>query len=289
MGLIDRRIGALFLAFLALLIVALLRASYLGAIQAGTLQHAAATQQITRLVLPAERGSITDRSGVELAISESAQDIAADPYLIKDPLAVSQQLAPLLQRPQTTLLALLSKRHTGFVYLAHQVPGDRAATISKLRINGLTMIPQVRRVYPRSWAASQVLGSVGWGDRGLSGVEYRYNSALRGLDGIRRIVNDAIGQPISIDDIRPTRPGKTVQLTIDAALQDEVEQVLAGVGAQYSHAARRPSPWTRTPGRSWPWPTGPGSTPTIPPLPRGTPTRIARSGSPTSPARRSRR
>ena len=29
-------------------------------------------------------------------------------------------------------------------------------------------------------------------------------------------------------------PGKTVELTIDAALQDEVEQVLAGVGAKYS-------------------------------------------------------
>jgi cell division protein FtsI/penicillin-binding protein 2 len=75
---------------------------------------------------------------------------------------------------------------------------------------------------------------VGWDDRGLSGVEYLYNSVLRGTDGIRRIVNDAIGQPISIDDVRRTRPGRTLELTIDAALQDEVEQVLAGVGAQYS-------------------------------------------------------
>ena len=34
--------------------------------------------------------------------------------------------------------------------------------------------------------------------------------------------------------MRPTEPGKTVKLTIDSALQNEVEQVLAGVGAQYS-------------------------------------------------------
>jgi cell division protein FtsI/penicillin-binding protein 2 len=79
-----------------------------------------------------------------------------------------------------------------------------------------------------------VLGTVGWDDQGLSGIEYRYNRALRGGDGIRRIVNDAIGQPIAIDDVRTTQPGKAVKLTIDAALQDEVEQVLAGVGAQYS-------------------------------------------------------
>jgi cell division protein FtsI/penicillin-binding protein 2 len=61
-----------------------------------------------------------------------------------------------------------------------------------------------------------------------------YNRALRGENGVRKVVSDAIGQPISIDDVRATQPGKPVQLTIDAALQDEVEQVLAGVGAQYS-------------------------------------------------------
>jgi cell division protein FtsI/penicillin-binding protein 2 len=125
------------------------------------------------------------------------------------------------------------------VYLAHLVPADIAGQVTKLRINGqsingLSTIPQVRRVYPRSWAASQVIGNVGWGDSGTSGLEYRYNSVLRGIDGVRKIVNDAIGQPISVDDVHPTQPGKTVQLTIDSALQDEVEQVLAGVGAQYS-------------------------------------------------------
>jgi cell division protein FtsI (penicillin-binding protein 3) len=233
-GLIDRRIGLLFLAFVCLLAIAVMRATYLGSIRAGSLQRAALTQQVSTETLPAERGSITDRNGVELAISQSADNIAADPYLIKDPLTAARQLSPLLGKSETTLLALLTKRHTGFVYLAHLVPGDRAAAVSKLRINGVSMVPQIRRAYPRSWAASQVLGTVGWDDHGLSGLEYRYDQALRGRDGIRKVVNDAIGQPISINDVRPTQPGKTVQLTIDAALQDEVEQVLAGVGAQYS-------------------------------------------------------
>ncbi len=233
MATIDRRIGLLFLAFLALLVIALLRATYLGSIRAGSLQHVAATQQITNEVIPAPRGSIEDRNGMELAISESADDVAADPYLIKDPQSAAGRLAPLLGRQVATVLTDLTKPHTGFVYLAHLLPADKADEISKLRIDGISTIPQVTRVYPRDWAASQVLGMVGWGDRGLSGVEYRYDSVLRGHDGVRRIVNDAIGQPISIDDVRTTQPGKTVQLTIDSALQDEVEQVLAGVGAQY--------------------------------------------------------
>jgi cell division protein FtsI/penicillin-binding protein 2 len=234
MEVIDRRIGFLFLAFIGLLGIASLRAIDLGAVRAGSLQRAATTQQVTRLTLPAERGSITDRNGVELAISQSASDVAADPYLIKDPLSVAQRLSPMLGKPETALLTALSRRHTGFVYLAHLVPASQAAAVSKLHIEGITLIPQVMRVYPRTWAASQVLGTVGWNDRGLSGIEYRYDKVLRGSDGLRTIVNDAIGQPISINDARPTRAGKTVELTIDSALQDEVEQVLAGVGAQYS-------------------------------------------------------
>jgi cell division protein FtsI/penicillin-binding protein 2 len=78
-----------------------------------------------------------------------------------------------------------------------------------------------------------VLGSVGWNDVGLSGLEYRYNRHLLGSTGLRTIVNDARGQAISIDDVKPTVPGKTLRLTIDSALQDEVEQVLAGVGVAY--------------------------------------------------------
>ncbi|MGI8429370.1 MAG: peptidoglycan D,D-transpeptidase FtsI family protein [Solirubrobacteraceae bacterium] len=233
-SIVDRRIGILFLAFTGLLAIALIRATYLGAVQSGSLSRAAVTQQVTKLTLPAARGAITDRSGVELAISETADDIAADPYLIKDPAALAQRIAPMLGRPAAAIQAALSRRHTGFVYLAHLLPGARAASIARLRIAGITLIPQVMRVYPQSWAASQVLGSVGWNDQGLSGVEYRFNRVLRGTDGVRRIVNDAIGQPISIDDVRSTRPGQNVQLTIDAALQGEVEQVLAGVGATYS-------------------------------------------------------
>jgi cell division protein FtsI/penicillin-binding protein 2 len=234
MGSIDKRIGFLFLAFLALLSVALMRATYLGGLRAPQLRRAALTQQVTMSTLPADRGTITDRNGVELAISESADDIAADPYLIKTPQSTAQKLAPILGQPLGTVLEKLTKPHTGFVYLAHLLPGDRAAAIQKLHLDGLTLIPTVTRVYPRSWAASQVLGDVGWGDKGLSGVEYRYDSALRGNDGERRTVSDALGQPISIEDVRTTKPGKTIALTIDAALQDEVEQVLAGVGAQYS-------------------------------------------------------
>ena len=94
MALVDRRIGILFITFVALLGIALARAVYLGSVRAGSLERAAATQQVRNVIVPAPRGTVTDRKGSELAVSESADDVVADPYLIKNAASASAQFLP---------------------------------------------------------------------------------------------------------------------------------------------------------------------------------------------------
>jgi len=228
-GITDRRIGLLFLVFVAALGVATLRATWLGAVRAPALKRAAATQQVQTVALPAPRGTITDRHGAVLAVSEPASDVSATPYLVRRPLAAAAKLAPLLGLDDGEVLKRLSEQ-TGFVYLARRLPAGRANRIAALRIDGITLTPSSRRTYPRDWLASQLIGSASEQRGGGSGFEYREDKVLRGQDGIRRVVSDALGQPISIEDERPTVPGKDVELTIDANLQDKVESVLDGVG-----------------------------------------------------------
>ena len=230
----DRRIGILFVVFLGLLGIALARATYLGSVRAGSLERAAATQQVSNVTEPAPRGAITDRNGNELAVSQTADDVIADPYLIKNAVSASAVLSPTLGIPQLTLIKLLTRPHTGYVPLAHRIGSAEAATVVKLNIAGINLVPEMRRVYPLGGEAAQVVGSVHSDGDGASGIEYRYNSALNGTNGLRRIVSDAIGQPISIDDLRATDPGKTVALTIDSGLQQQVERVLTQVGTEYS-------------------------------------------------------
>jgi cell division protein FtsI (penicillin-binding protein 3) len=236
---IDRRIGWLFLGFLGLLVLAVARAGYLGVIRAPSLQQAAASQQVSDTTVPATRGLIVDRDGVELALSQSADNIIADPYLIAadGPPTIARRLAPLLGQPVPTVLGNLTRPHSGYVVLGTQIPTTQAAQIMSLRINGISETPTIRRVYPRSWTAAQVLGGVNAAGVGDGGLEYLYNAQLTGHAGERRIINDGGGQPIAVDTVRPMQPGKTLGLTLDASLQDEVEQVLAGVGAQYSPQA----------------------------------------------------
>src|SRR5580704_2538991 len=114
---LQRRVGFLFGGFFLLLVLAGARALYLGGPHSGTLRRAAQTQQLTYETVPAQRGTITDRNGVALAISEPAQELSADPYLIKSPLSTAGQLAPMLGLTQAQVLTKLSE-HTGFVELA---------------------------------------------------------------------------------------------------------------------------------------------------------------------------
>ena len=231
MAVVQRRVGLLFGLFFVLLLVAGARALYLGGPHSGALRRAARTQQLTNETVPAERGTITDRNGVALAISEPAQELSADPYLIKDPLGTAQSLAPLLGLTQAQVHTLLSE-HTGFVYLAHALPYDAAHQVLALKIPGVQGTPVMRRVYPRGTLAAQVLGIVGTEHEGagLMGLEYSRNSLLAGHAGLRRVVSDAKGQPISIAETRHEQSGASMSLTLDSNIQQRAEDVLSAAG-----------------------------------------------------------
>ena len=233
MALVERRIGLLFACFLTLLLLAGARALWLGGVKGSSLATAATSQQVTDTALPAARGTIVDRKGQELAVSEPAADVSATPYLVRDPLKAAAKLAPALGQTEEQLVQKLARKDTGFVYLARGLPADRAAKVEKLNLTGITITPGHFRFYPRTYLASQLLGSVGTDGKGLSGIEYSRNEALTGKDGERRLVKDALGESINVRDTRPAQPGAKLQLTIDAAIQDEVEQVLAKVGRTY--------------------------------------------------------
>ena len=232
MGLTERRIGLLFAIFLALLVLAGGRVLWLGGVKASALQRAATTQQVNEIKVPARRGAITDRNGVELAVSEPAADVAATPYLVKSPLRAARRLAPLLRTTQADVLEKLSVKG-GFAYLARNLPAARVEKIKKLDIAGLEFIPSARREYPRRWLASQVIGSVGVDGNGLGGLELAHDRALRGTSGTRRIVKDGVGEPIVLQETKHAKPGTDLRLTLDAQLQGKVEDVLAEVGSKW--------------------------------------------------------
>ena len=236
MRLVERRIGLLFALFLCLLAAAALRASWIGTVKAGSLGARAVQQQVEDMVVPARRGTILDRHGMELAVSEDAVTVFAHPFLIDDPARVSARLAPLIGVPADDLLKKLSDRKSTFVYLRHKMDASDGHKIQELGIEGIDTIVEPKRSYPQGYLASQVLGTVGDANTGLAGLEYSQEDTLGGHDGRRRVVKDALGQPVSLVETQRAQSGDDIRLTLDAAIQERVEAVLGEVGQTYHPA-----------------------------------------------------
>jgi cell division protein FtsI (penicillin-binding protein 3) len=233
MRLIDRRIGLLFAGFLLCFLVVIGRAFWLQGVQGAKLASEAISQQTETVTVPGLRGSLLDRRGNELAASEDAATIYATPYQVKDPPRVAEKLASILELDKGEVLRNLTA-DSGFSYIAHKVSLEQAARVERLKVEGLGELPDSRRTYPQGEMAGQVIGAVGSENQGLIGLEAGEESVLKGSDGERRIVRDALGDPIRLETVKEASDGEDVQLTLDPLIQQKTEQVLSEVGETYA-------------------------------------------------------
>jgi cell division protein FtsI (penicillin-binding protein 3) len=231
--LIERRIGLLFAGFLFAFLLIICRAFWLQGVEASQLSSQALDQQSQTVGVPGLRGSILDRNGTRLASSEDAATIYATPYQVKNPPQAAARLAPILKQKKGKVLEALTVE-SGFSYLAKDIDLATAAKVEKLGIEGVGQLPASRRTYPQGEMAGQVIGAVGSEGTGLTGIEAGEESALAGEEGERRVVTDALGDPIKLETVKEAHDGEDVQLTLDPVIQRQAEQVLAKVGETYS-------------------------------------------------------
>jgi cell division protein FtsI (penicillin-binding protein 3) len=233
MRLIERRIGLLFGCFLLCFLVVVGRAFWLQGVQGAELASDAVSQQTELVTVPGLRGDLLDRSGNKLAASEDAATIYATPYQVEDPPQAAARLAPILDQPKGEVLEALTA-DSGFSYVAQKVDLGTAAQVEALDLEGIGELPDSRRTYPQGEMAGQVIGVVGSENEGRSGLEQGEEDVLAGSDGERRIVNDALGEPIRLETVEEAEDGEDIELTLDPVIQRETERALAGVGETYS-------------------------------------------------------
>jgi cell division protein FtsI/penicillin-binding protein 2 len=224
--LVNRRIRL----FLAALVLAfgglLLRATWLQSVRAQSLSALGQTQHRETVVLPAGRGTIYDRVGLELALGERATTVYANPKQIVNPRQAALAVGRTLGADADSLYPLLADRTKGFVYVARQADPAKALALQRLKLPGFGFYPEERRTYPQQTVASQVLGYVGTDGNGLSGLELQYDKQLAGRAGKETVVKDPGGQVIDVQNERPEVPGKNVYLTLDHSIQANAEEVL---------------------------------------------------------------
>ncbi|MFE4694122.1 peptidoglycan D,D-transpeptidase FtsI family protein [Streptomyces sp. NPDC056749] len=206
--------------------------------------------------IAAERGEITDRSGIALATSVDAHDITADPKLFtpedsKAPDAPQQAaalLAPILGKDEAELAKKLSTPKSRYTVLARRQTPQVWKQIKDLKsvfaekaaedrtkggpganvLAGVLQEPTTRRVYPNGGLAAGILGFVNAEGKGGGGLEAQLNKKLQGEDGKIRYAQ-AGGRPVPTAGSTeiPAVAGTDVELTIDRDIQWAAQRAIA--------------------------------------------------------------
>ncbi len=223
-----RRLVALLVLMALALGVIFVRLVDVQAVEGNHYEALAMAQRVRSVSLAAERGSIFDRNGHDLALSVPQHTIYADPRVVKDPARYARKLAPIVHVDRAKLRALLAKPKTAFVYVARKVDDDTAAKVKKLALPGVGSVAESERFYPGGALAGPILGFVGTDNNGLGGLEAGFENTLRGRPGRIVAEQDPNGREIPatqrIDD--PAKRGGDLVLTLDQSLQFEVEKQL---------------------------------------------------------------
>lgn len=247
----SRRMGVALLVIFLMAGLLVSRLVDVQVVRAAELQEQSAEIRTTSEVIWASRGSIVDSFGNDLATDVDRYDVSADPRKVGDfrrdgdlvtVMAAMAEIALITGANADELLyAVNSNPEAHFTYLVKSVsPEDRQA-LRELRNPWLQMDLVRERTYPFGPVTANLTGMLGT-DEPLAGVERKYDSCLRAINGTATYQKgaDGIRLPGTTQLVEEPIHGGDVRLTIDSDLQWYVLQTLAehgsNLGAQYGSA-----------------------------------------------------
>ncbi len=230
----DGRLVVMASVFVVAFIGIAVRLIALQAFDAEAYDELGEAQRVREEQLPADRGTILDRHGIELAVSINAKTVIVDPAQVADKEVAARIVARELGIDRGELLAKLEKPDSRFAYVARRLEpselGDLMAVLEEHDIAGFELRDEDKRVYTAGPLAAQVIGFVRNDDGvGLEGAEYQFDDVLSGTPGVQIVERDPYGNPIPTGEflIQPAVRGSDLVLTIDRGIQFEAERYLA--------------------------------------------------------------
>ena len=228
------RRGRWLYAVIALIIgVLLVRSFYLQVFRYTYFHQAALADQFKDYMIPAPRGLIEAHSGndvVPIVLNQKLYTVYADPGLVQHPDKIAPVLASVLGGNVDDYAKKIQTPNTRYVVLAKRVAADKKTALLTHGFPGIVAQEMTYRTYPNGQLASQVLGFVNDDGQGVYGVEQTLNKKLSGQNGQLKAVTDVNGVPLAANTDNVQRApvaGSNVVLTIDMAMQKQLEGILA--------------------------------------------------------------
>lgn len=225
--------GALFALIFTVICV---RAVHLQVFRQSWLTRQAAHEYEQSLSRLGKRGVIYDALGRELALTVDATSIAVHPRRVEWAPDAALALQQVLNVDADAIYRRINSDRS-FVWIKRQASPREADAVKNLSLEGVDFINEHSRFYPNRTLAAQMLGFTGIDGRGLEGLEFYYDSHLKGRAGEFTVFKDALGRGFDMDRTKPPEyGGKNLVLTIDKTIQYIAEQALEQ-GIKRSEAA----------------------------------------------------
>ena len=193
-------------------------------------------QRIRATLLAPDRGDLVDRYGVPMAMSVREWRVVADPLAVTDASMVGTKLSGVLSKGapiqglDPASLSARIERDGRYVILARGLDEATANATRRLKLDGVALEEEPRRVYPAGDLARSILGRVNRAEQtGVSGLEMRFEKSLQGKPGELLVERNGVGQqiPAGVQHEIPAKRGTSEILTLDRSFQYFVEGALA--------------------------------------------------------------
>lgn len=175
--------------------------------------------------IKAERGSIYDTNGVEIATNKPVCTISVIHSQITDPERVIQVLSEVLGLSEDKVRKRVEK-NSSIERIKSNVDKEIADKIREYDLDGVMVDEDYKRFYPYESLASKVIGFTGSDNQGIIGLEVKYDKYLKGVDGTILTLTTAYGAEIenaAEDRIEP-QPGNDLYISLDVNIQKYAEQ-----------------------------------------------------------------
>ncbi|MBI5674281.1 MAG: penicillin-binding protein 2 [Nitrospirae bacterium] len=206
-----------------------------------TLSQKASRQYDRVKTIKPYRGVVWDRKMREMAVNIETDSLYAVPSKINDTKFLSSKLAPIIKTSAADLnKKIIAKKGKGFIWLARKMDENASARVATLRnelgIKTIDFFTETRRNYPNGETASHILGYANIDNRGLEGIELKYDKYMKGEDIEVTFTRDALGNSMS-GGTEDAVPGNNILLTIDESLQYIVEREISNAMEEWKAKA----------------------------------------------------
>ncbi|MBR4113353.1 MAG: peptidoglycan glycosyltransferase, partial [Anaerotignum sp.] len=171
------------------------RVAFIEFFQSASLQELAYEQQTRDRLITPKRGSILDRNGEGIALTETVNAVSVIPVQVVEKEKTAQYLAEKLELEYEAVLEKVQQK-VALVRIKTKVEPELAAEIREPAYPGVEVDEDVRRIYPYSELAAQVIGFVGKDNQGIIGLEAKYDELLEGEQGKILTLTDSRGNEV---------------------------------------------------------------------------------------------